>query len=402
MTEPSDTDAPMRYDSTKGLALWGVAEETAAAQVVRSRSLFRYYGPDLRHECDRFEGELATRHPGTSATVVTSGTAALACAMVAAGLPDGAEVIVPAVTFVGCANAVLWARGVPVFADIDDTMGLDADAVDAAVTDRTAAIMVVHLNNAAADIEPLRALAERRGLALFEDAAQAAGIEYGGRPVGTFGDAAILSFQLEKNVSCGEGGALLTRHADWHDRATRYQDQGGQFTTGRGEVRGDAAEPFAGVNLRMSEVHAAIGRVQLARLDQVLDALRAAAAAVRERLADLPIDWRRLPDADGAAGDLTLFLPGRLEARNAIAELRRSGIPARAMYGGQAVYANPAIRAGRTAWGTTFSPGARCRSSERLLGRSVTVDLGPAMSEADVEAVADGIRRVVTSSPPAG
>ena len=104
---------PPRYEPTRGLALWGTDEVQAALEVVRSRSLFRYYGPDLQHRADRFEQDLASTVGTRHAIAVSSGTAALACALVGLGMPAGAEVIIPALTFVGCVNAISWARGVP-------------------------------------------------------------------------------------------------------------------------------------------------------------------------------------------------------------------------------------------------------------------------------------------------
>jgi dTDP-4-amino-4,6-dideoxygalactose transaminase len=392
---------PLRYEPARGLALWDAAEEEAALAVLRSRSLFRYYGPDLLRRADAFEAAFAEFVGVPHAVGVTSGTAALACALVGLGLPAGAEVIVPAVTFVGCVNAVVWARGVPVFADIDDTLTLDPAALADRVTDRTFAVMPVHLANVAADLEPILELARRRGLRVLEDAAQAAGVRYRGRRVGALGDAGAFSFQQEKNITAGEGGAVTTADPDVFDRVLRYQDQGGQFTTSRGTTRGGPpagpptaapAEPFVGVNLRMTELSAALLGVQLRRLDPMLRRLRGIARYVKAELADTVREWRRIPDEDGSGGDLTLLVEGRLQARQLVADLTAAGVPARTLYRGQGVYANPAVRAGRTAWGVAWPTPARHPVSEQLAGRSVTVDLGAAMTDADVEWLAGTIR----------
>ncbi|MCO1574273.1 DegT/DnrJ/EryC1/StrS family aminotransferase [Crossiella sp. SN42] len=379
-----------RYEPWRGLALWGQEEETAALEVLRSRSLFRYYGPELLHRTDSFERELAELLKVPYTVAVSSGTAALACALIGLGIPEGAEVIMPAVTFIACANAVVWARGVPVFAEVDDTLTLDPAALAEKVTDRTWGVLPVHLNNAAADLDPILAVARRHDLVVVEDAAQAAGVRYRGRRTGSLGDAGAFSFQLEKNITAGEGGAVSVRDPLAHQRIVRYQDQGGQFTTARGENRAQAAEPFLGVNLRMTELTAALLRVQLGRLDPMLARLRAVAAEVRAALPEL--HWRRLPDEQGSGGDLTFFLDSRLAARDRVAALTADGIPAHTLYQGQPVYSSPAIRAGRTPWGTQWDAPARCRNSESLLGRSVTISLGATMTAEDVRAVITALR----------
>jgi len=391
-----------RYEPTRGLALWGAEEEAAALSVLRSRSLFRYYGPDLGHHCDAFEGAFAASVGVPHAVGVSSGTAALATALIALGLPAGGEVVIPALTFVGCVNAVVWARGVPVFADVDDSLTLDPEAFEACVTDRTFAVMPVHLANAAADLDPIGEVARRRGVRVLEDCAQAAGVRYKGRRVGAIGDAGAFSFQAEKNITAGEGGAVTTTDPAVHDRAVRYQDQGGQFTTSRGEVRGEAgAEPFVGANLRMTELTAALLGVQLARLDPMLDRLRSVAAYVRGELADAVGEWRRLPDEAGSGGDVTALLDSRMLARRFVAGLTAEGVPARTLYQGQGVYTNPAVRDGRTAWGIEWPRPARCRATEQIAGRSVTIDLGAAMTDADVDWLVDTVRKVHANLGPA-
>jgi dTDP-4-amino-4,6-dideoxygalactose transaminase len=312
------------------------------------------------------------------------------------GLPAGAEVVVPAVTFVGCVNAVVWARGVPVFADVDETLTLDPAALEERISQRTFAVMPVHLANVAADMDPILEVAGRHGLGVLEDAAQAAGVRYRGRRVGSMGAAGGFSFQLEKNITAGEGGAVTTDDPAVYDRVLRYQDQGGQFTTSRGEVRGAAhGDPFLGANLRMTEIAAAILGVQLGRLDGMLDRLRRIATHVKSELGDLVPEWRRIPDEQGSGGDLTLLTPARMEAKRLVSALAAEGVPVRTLYQGQGVYSNAAVRDGRTAWGVELARPPRCPASERIAGRSATVDLGAAMTDADVDWLVDIMRKVL-------
>ncbi|MFH8477121.1 DegT/DnrJ/EryC1/StrS family aminotransferase [Streptomyces sp. NPDC018000] len=384
----------MRYEPWRALALWGEEEAAAAMEVIRSRSLFRYYGPDLLHRTDEFEAAFSEVAGVPHTVALTSGTAALTCAMIGLGIPPQAEVIVPAVTFVGSVSAVVGARGIPVFAEVDDSLTLDPAKLEEQITERTWGVMPVHLNNVAADMGPIMEVARRHGLRVIEDAAQAAGVSYRGRPVGSLGDAGAFSFQLDKNITAGEGGAVTVADADVYDRVARYQDQGGQFTTSKGATRGTSDNPpFIGANQRMTELTAAILSAQLPRLVPMCRRLRDVARHVRSETADLPVRWRRLPDENGSGGDLTLFLDSRLQARGFVAGLNAAGIPAHTMYQGQPVTANRAVREGRTPWGVEWNRPPRYRISEGLLGRSVTIGLGAAMTDADVDAVVTAFRK---------
>ena len=161
------------------------------------------------------------------AVAVANGTAALRCALAALGVGCGDEVIMPAFTFVATVNAVVTAGAVPVFAEIDDTLGLDPSDLDAQITDRTAAIIVVHLENVACDLDAVLAVAERRGIPIIEDTAQSFGATYRGRALGTFGALGTFSLQQEKNITAGEGGLVAT------DDETLYLRAGALSGSGR-------------------------------------------------------------------------------------------------------------------------------------------------------------------------
>jgi 8-amino-3,8-dideoxy-alpha-D-manno-octulosonate transaminase len=251
------------------------------------------------------------------------------------------------------------------------------------------------------------AVARGHGIRVLEDAAQAVGVSYRGRRVGAIGDAGAFSLQLSKNITTGEGGALITDDWTVYDRAVRYQDQGGQFTTSSGDVRAPTSgEPFIGTNLRMGELAGAIAERQLRRLDPMLATMRGAATEIRGRLGDLPVDWRPSPDPAGDGGDVTMFFKDAESATRFAAALRAEGIPAGRVYGGRPVYMNPAILAQRTPWknGAPFHsaehpterryyPGL-CPRSEDLLGRSMTIALGARMAAGDVDDVVTAVRKV--------
>lgn len=240
-----------------------------------------------------FESEFAAYQGAAHAVCLTNGTMAIAAALRAVGVGFGDEVIVAPYTFIASASAALFVGAVPVFADVDaDTHLLAAAAAEAAVTERTKAVVVVHLAGRPADMDAFVELGRRRGLAIVEDCAQAHGAAYRGRPVGAIGDLGTFSFQTSKNISAGEGGAVLTD--DERLAAELYS----LVNVGRVAGGGWYQHEAVGYNLRLTEFQAAILRVQLAR--------HPAQQAVRETNARLlddllgGVDGIRLPPADPA------------------------------------------------------------------------------------------------------
>jgi perosamine synthetase len=218
---------------------------------------------------------------------VSTGTAGIALVLAAAGIEPGGELLVPALTFIASAVAAVERLVVPVFVDIDPrTYNIDVAAAEAAVTDRTRAILAVHLHGLPSDMDGLRALADRRGLLLIEDASQAHAATYQGRPVGSLGDAAVFSLNVVKNLpTCGEGGLVSTGDADLHGRLVRYR-QFGEDLQGR-RVR-DYTSHFLAGNAKLSAVQAAFTRSQLTRLPGYAAARDRNVRALLSRLAELP------------------------------------------------------------------------------------------------------------------
>jgi dTDP-4-amino-4,6-dideoxygalactose transaminase len=218
------------------------------------------------------EEAFAARHDAAHAVAVSSGTAALEIALRSLGV-EGREVVVPANTFFATAAAVIHAGGTPRFADVAvDTLALSTDTVAAAITDATAGVVLVHIGGLISpEVETIRDLCARRSLFLLEDAAHAHGAGYRGRPAGTFGVAAGFSFYPTKVMTTGEGGMILTNDESVRDEARIFRDQGKAGFVGGAHVRMGAA-------WRMSELHAAVGRVHLRRLDEFIGVRRRVAA----------------------------------------------------------------------------------------------------------------------------
>jgi 8-amino-3,8-dideoxy-alpha-D-manno-octulosonate transaminase len=391
----------------RGLGVFGDDEIAAVVEVMKSRKLFRYDVTREHSAVAAFEDALKQRTGAAHAVAVSSGTAALRTALAALGVGCGDEVIVPAFTFIATVNAVVTVGAVPIFCEIDDTLTMDPRDLATKITTRTAAIVPVHLENVAADMDAL--LAATGGIPVLEDAAQALGATYHGRSVGTFGALGAFSLQASKNITSGEGGAVITNDDILGVRAGRYQDQGGQFVTQYGNVRGaELGEAFAGENLRMTEIAGAIAGVQLTKLDAMVDALRANAAAIETAVGTVDgLTPRRRPDPQGAVGSsLSWFAPTPELAHAFIGALRTEGVPAAQMYDGKPVYATAAILAKQTASGkggpwncaehptdVTYAMGM-CPQTEDLAARSITVGIGPSFDAEDCADVAAAIQKV--------
>ena len=394
---------------SKGAALLGAEEADALAAVIARRSLFRYKGDLTDGTVAEFERAACALLDCRYAVAVANGTAALRSALAALGVGCGDEVVVPAFTFVATVNAVVAAGAVPVFAEIDDTLGLDPSFLDGQITDRTTAIVAVHLENVACDLDAVLAVAERRGVPVIEDTAQSFGATYHARALGTFGALGTFSLQQEKNITSGEGGLVTTDDETLYLRAARFQDQGGQFVTSYASARGDElTEPFTGENLRMGELAGAVAGVQLSRLPGILESLRSNKARIVEGVGEIDgLTRRRRPDPHGdGSSSVTWFLPDPTLAKQFAAALRAEGIPCAQMYRGRPVYLNAAVLARRTAsdkggpWACaehptdrTYGPGL-CPRTEELVARSVIVPIGVGYRERDCEDVASAVRKV--------
>ncbi len=258
----------------------GPEEERALIAALRDGDWGGFPLPNERAAA--FAAAFAERHDSTHAMCVANGTVSLEAALQAMGVEPGAEVIVPAYTFEATASAALFAGCVPVFADIDpDTYCIDVGAADALITERTQAIVPVHLAMTVADLDAIGTLAENHGLAVLEDCAHAHGARWRGRGVGSWGDAGSFSFQSSKLMTSGEGGIVTTSDDATLDRLHALVNCGRQ--------RPGAAEPAAAIghNYRMTDLQAAILEVQLRRLDRQHEIRAVNARRLRAAIEDI-------------------------------------------------------------------------------------------------------------------
>jgi len=300
----------------------------AAARVCRSKTLFRYYGLNLQNEVSRLEREFAEYIGVRYGLAVSSGTAALQVAIGALGIGPGDEVLIPGYFWVSTVGAVVRAGAIPVLVDCDDTFDMDPQDAARKITVRTKAILVVHMGGVIGRIAEIVALARQRNLKVVEDCAQAAGARQKGVKAGAFGDLSIFSFQMNKHMTSGEGGMVMTNDEHLYRRAEAIHDLGYPRNAAGRLVMDDPSMQLWGIGCRMSELTGAVARVQLKKLDRITGAMRSAKLEIKKALAD-ELTFREVPDPDGDAGSflMTVF-PTREQSLKFTAALRAEGVVA--------------------------------------------------------------------------
>ncbi len=310
-----------------GFEYFGAAERKSAGEVLETGVLMRYGFDGMRNGrwmAKEMEHALAKRMQTRYAHLVSSGTAALTVALASAGVGAGDEVIVPTFTFVASFEAVLSVGAIPVLCDIDDTLTLNPDAILKAITPQTRVIMPVHMCGSMADLSALKQIAEAHDLILLEDACQAIGGSYKGQPLGSIGHMGCFSFDYVKTITCGEGGGLITNSETVYQKAHAFSDHGHDHI---GTDRGAEGHPHLGYNYRIGEVNAAIGLVQLSRLDEFLAIQKTHYTRLRNSLDGISgITFRKVPEGGVENYSfLNFFMPDEASARQASKALGEAG-----------------------------------------------------------------------------
>lgn len=278
-------------------------EVNAAVRVLKSRSLFRYYGIHLQKEVEKLEAELARFLRVKYTIAVGSGTGALHVALSALGVGPGQEIIVPAYSWVSVAAAVVNQGAIPVLADIDKSFCLDPAEVEKCITAKTRGIILVHMSGAPGNVREILKIARKRKLFLLEDCAQCNGGSVEGQKVGTFGDLGIFSFQMNKNMTAGEGGGVVTNDARLYRRAFAVHDLGFARDQSGRLMMNDPDLCLWGKGYRLDEVRAAILRVQLKKLPSIIGRMRASKYRIRAALEKFPqVQLRQIIDKKGDTG----------------------------------------------------------------------------------------------------
>jgi 8-amino-3,8-dideoxy-alpha-D-manno-octulosonate transaminase len=311
-----------------GTELFGAEERKEVNDVLETGILFRY-----NHEVPRkdvwkaraFEQEVRKITGAKYAHAVSSGSTAVSCALAAAGVGAGDEVIVPPFTYIATVEAVLFCGGLPVFAEIDETLCLSPAGIKAAITPKTKAVLLVHMCGGMARVDEIVALCKEHNLVLVEDAGQAFGASYKGKAVGLFGKCGSYSFDFFKIATAGEGGVFVTNDESCYKLADSYSDHGHDHI---GTNRGMENHPILGFNYRISELHAAIGLAQARKVPYILETNRRHKKFLMEELATVQgVEFAELVDPDGdSATFLNILLPDARTAERVVEEFSANGI----------------------------------------------------------------------------
>lgn len=382
-------------------------EKQALLDVWESASPFRYWGPGKPTKVLHFEENFAKHMETRFGLGVSSGTAALDCAITGLGVGPGDEVIVPAYTWWSDYTCVVQAGALPVFADIDDTLNIDAKDFERKITPRTKAVITVHLLGGPCDMDPIMDTARNKGVAVLEDCAQCVGGSYKGKKLGSIGDVGIYSFQINKVMTSGEGGAVVTSDPLIYERAARFHDMGTIRRLFLDRSGPSQAETFAGENFRMNELTGAVLGAQLTKLDTMLAHLRGNANAIYDGIKDLPgIRLRHRPDPEGDIGYSIFFkMKDKTMRDRCIKELRDRKVPAGRLSGSVLLPIHESVMNKRTRhpdWPSYNSPHGKkikygpecCQQTLDVYDRFVQVRVGPKYTQRINEYIIDAIRQV--------
>jgi len=317
----------------------------------------------------------------------------------------------PAWTWYACYDAVLEADALPVFAEIDDSMDIDPSDIEHRITPRTKVIMAVHILGAPADMDPILGIARKHNLKVLEDCAQSVGVSYKGRPVGSMGQCGIYSFQVNKTISPGEGGALVTSDPYTFERAARFHDVG-TLRAGHAKVLGQPPRMhmFSGGQYRMSEFTGAVLRAQLRKLDRIVGDFRDKTNRVMAGIHDLPgIQFRKQNDPEGGLGNWVFIRTAGKEQRDRfIKAMQAENVNAAPMGGSVILPIEPHIENKETLepnWpsfsslaGKTIRYGAAaCPRTIDIYNRYVGIPMDPKFTDQDVADIIRAVRKVYTA-----
>jgi len=384
-------------------------ERAEINEVLETGRPFRWYGPgnEPPRKVATLEKEFAA-HMGTQyALAVTSGTAALQAAMAAFGVGPGDEVILPAWTWHSCFNAIVLAGALPVFAEVDESFNLDPTDIESKITRHTKLIMAVHLQGNPADLDSIIPIARKHKIKLMEDCAQSVGGSYKGRKLGSYGDLAIYSLQLNKTITAGEGGMVVTNDPLLFERAARFHDMGGLRPPHQKVVGESKADWFIGCNFRMNEFSGGVMLAQLRKLDTIVNSCRANAARVYAGVRDLPgIRFRKLPDPAGEIGSAVfLGFDTKEKCERFKALMKAENVPVGNPGGSIILPTQPHIMKKATAapnWPSFTTPRGKamqygpqtCPRTIDILSRFAGPSLDPKFTEQDCADIVAAIRKV--------
>jgi len=405
------------------LSMWQFSPETQkklaglieADENVQGPHLFRYYNP-RPSKVEAAEQAMRDLIGAKYCLAVNSCTSALVASYRALGIGAGDEVIVPGYTFFATAATVGACNAIPVIVDVDDTLNMELAAVQKAITKRTKAIVPVHMRGAPAQMDAIMDIAEKKGIPVVEDAAQACGGSFGGKRLGSIGTMGCFSFDYYKVVVSGEGGFITTDDKWLHTRAQSWHDCAACWRPDRFVEERKEGELFCGENYRMSELEGAVAIAQIRKTETMLAGYRRAKKHIKDAIEKLVgLSFRRLTDCDGdTAICLVMFLPDADSTKKALEAMQAEGVPAGGIYDSKVrdwhiykywehVIDMKSVAADNLPWGGVPKDELpkysrdMCPQTLDLLGRAIMVDINYNYSERDCDSIALGINKALRS-----
>lgn len=311
-----------------GTEFYGAEERKEINDVLETGIFFRFNHDAQRNgiwKAKEFEAEVAKLVGAKYAHAVSSGSTAVSCALAAAGIGAGDEVIVPPFTYIASVEAVIFAGALPVFAEIDETLCLSAEGIRKAITPKTKAVLLVHMCGQMAQMDEIMAVVKEHNLILVEDAGQAMAASFKGTSTGLFGATGCYSFDFFKIATAGEGGVFVTNNEEAYKLADNYSDHGHSHI---GNNRGMETHPVLGFNYRISELHAAIGLVQTRRVPMIRENNNRIKSKMMQELGKINgVTFATIPDPNGdSATFLNMMLPNTELAQKVVDSFNANGV----------------------------------------------------------------------------
>lgn len=308
---------------------WLADEEVELVQrVIRAKSPFRFYGPNVVGMADLLEEQFRTRLNRGWALATGSCTSALYVALSALGIGSGDEVLLPGYSWVSCISAIVRCGAIPKLVDIDQTYCMAPIDLETKIGPRSKAVLLVHMNGSCGRLDSLLSIARKSGLAVVEDVAQANGGSFRGQPLGSFGDLAVFSLQANKTVTCGEGGIIVGDSDKYYEHCFAIHDLGYPPVTRHRKMAAVQCPPTWGVGTRMDELTAAVAVGQMRKLDRIVAQLRCIKKQIVDGMCEIGnFQLREIIDPEGDTGNSLILLFQFPEAcRQFVMAVRAEGI----------------------------------------------------------------------------
>lgn len=304
-----------------GAYCFGDEERKEVMDVLESGHLSRYGNlddPNFKHKVYSLEQEFASYTGAKHVIATSSGTNSLLIALLALGISEGDEVLVPGYTFVASIGSIIYSRATPVLVEVDESLTMNPVDIEKKITKNTKAIMPVHMLGNPCNMAKILEIAKKHNLLVIEDGCQAAGASYQGKKLGTLGDIGVFSLNQHKNIAAGSGGLIVTNNTKLYERAFAIYDQGHKPNRSGKEV---GERSLVGLNFQMNELTGAVALAQVRKLEDMLQTLRQKKKELKDKISNVPgVTFRRINDVNGECGTILTLIFDTKEMADKVSE----------------------------------------------------------------------------------